>query len=104
MKVIKPGDGRKGFGVEIRCSGSGNGGGGCHAQLLVEENDLFHTYSSAMGDGTHYFTFKCPSCGVWTDIPNKRVSGWLQRKLQELPITKPSDTEVVTLGTDRSTL
>lgn len=98
MKVLEPGDGRTGWGIEIRCSGSGNGGGGCHAQLLVEENDVFHSYASYMGrDEDHFFTFKCPQCGVWTDIPDERVPGWLRRQVINLKTSVPGR-EPYTLG------
>ena len=91
MQVIKPGDNRpRGWSLEIRCSGSGNGGGGCHAQLLIGPDDLFHSYSSAMGrDETHFHTFMCSECGVWTDVPDVRIPGWLQRDVQALKISVP---------------
>ncbi len=68
MKVIKDGDGRKGWAKETTCSGSGNGGGGCGAVLLVEEDDLFKTQSHARDETTVYITFACCQCGVLTDL------------------------------------
>lgn len=69
MKVLKKGSGQKGWSVKQDCTGNGNKGGGCGAKLLVEEADLFHTFSSHYdGSNETYTTFKCPECGVLTDI------------------------------------
>lgn len=69
MKVIKAGRQQHGWSKEFECTGTGNGGGGCGATLLVEEADLFHTSRSSYDGETDYFvTFKCCSCGVLTDI------------------------------------
>jgi hypothetical protein len=69
MKVLEKGRPQKGWSVEEKCSGAGNGNGGCGARLLVEQGDVFTTYSNSMGrDPTWYFTFECPECGVLTDI------------------------------------
>lgn len=40
MKVVKVGREQKGWAKEFVCTGSGNGGGGCRARLLVSEEDL----------------------------------------------------------------
>lgn len=70
MKVLKPGRPQKGWSIQTKCSGSGNGGGGCGAKLLVEEGDLFMTECHPYGDDLQRFvTFKCVDCGVLTDIP-----------------------------------
>ena len=68
MKVIKKGRQQKGWAKRFKCSGDGNGGGGCGATLLVEKDDIYETSSSCMGEIESYTTFKCPSCGVETDI------------------------------------
>ena len=68
MKVIKKGRKQKGWAKEFRCTGNGNGDGGCEAILLVEEGDLFQTSSSALGEIEYYTTFKCSECGVNTDV------------------------------------
>lgn len=74
MKILKPGDGRKEWSIEATCTGAGNGGGGCGAELLVGASDLFKTYSSHYdGSSETYATFKCPCCGVKTDVPNSKV-------------------------------
>ena len=69
MKVLKPGRPVKEWSTEQTCTGAGNDGGGCGAQLLVEKSDLFHTYASFMGrDEAYYVTFQCPQCQVLTDL------------------------------------
>jgi hypothetical protein len=69
MKVLEKGV--KGWSKEMRCSGKGNGGGGCKAKLLVEYADLFQTRESDFtGGGDLCVTFECPICGVWTDLPD----------------------------------
>lgn len=69
MKIIEKGTGQRGWSKEFRCTGAGNGGGGCGALLLVEQPDLFRT-SSSHYDGSHetYTTFECSECHVWTDV------------------------------------
>jgi len=70
MKVIKPGNTMGGDWVaKTICTGKGNGGHGCGAELEVSRSDLFRTYNSCMGrDETHFITFMCPCCGEFTDI------------------------------------
>ena len=71
MKVIKKGREQKGWAKTFTCTGSGNNGGGCRAKLLVEHGDLFITGSHHYdGSSDYYTTFKCPECGVMTDIEN----------------------------------
>jgi hypothetical protein len=74
MQVIKKGRAQNGWSKECVCTGCGNNGGGCDAVLLVEFNDLFIT-SRADYDGDYdtYVTFKCPECGVLTDIPDSET-------------------------------
>lgn len=68
MKVVQKGRPQAGWAEEFSCTGGGNGMGGCGAVLLVEEGDLFRTQSSARDEITQYTTFRCPECGVNTDI------------------------------------
>lgn len=69
MRVIKSGSGQKGWSVKTTCSGKGNGNGGCGAELLVEEADLYQTISSYYDGSKEYFTtFFCPECGIRTDL------------------------------------
>lgn len=68
MKVLKKGRPQKGWASEFECTGEGNDGGGCGAKLLVEQGDLFKTYSHARDETTEYVTFICSGCVVLTDI------------------------------------
>jgi len=71
MKVIKKGSGAKGWSKRFKCTGSGNGGGGCGATLLVEHGDLLRTGSHHYDGSSDYYTsFVCVECGVMTDIEN----------------------------------
>jgi hypothetical protein len=81
MRVLKPGRKQRGWSVETVCTGTGNGGGGCGAKLLVEQGDLFKTTSQARDETTTYVTFRCSECGVLTDLgeriwpPHQIVAG-----------------------------
>lgn len=69
MKLIEPGNPQKGWAKQFKCTGNGNGGGGCKAKLLVEETDIFRTSRSHYDGSTdHYVTFECSECNVWTDV------------------------------------
>lgn len=69
MKVIEPGTGQKGWSGKFRCTGKGNGDGGCGALLFVEQNDLYETRRGYMDGSTDYYTtFTCSECGVETDV------------------------------------
>jgi hypothetical protein len=70
MRVIKRGSGQTGWAKEKKCTGKGNGDGGCGAVLLVEEGDLFVTESHCHIETTRYITFKCAECGILTDFDN----------------------------------
>lgn len=70
MKVIASGADKASWSDERKCSGGGNGGGGCEAKLLVESADVFITLSKARGETVTHVTFECPVCRVWSDIPN----------------------------------
>lgn len=70
MKVLKPGRPQQGWSTKRKCTGAGNHGGGCGATLLVEEGDLYTTFSSHYDGSTDiYVTFRCVACQVETDIP-----------------------------------
>lgn len=69
MKLIKPGQGQVGWSHEFKCSGKGNGDGGCGAFLLVELPDLFRTFRSFCGETETYVTFQCSECQTHTDLP-----------------------------------
>lgn len=79
MEILKPGRAQKGWAIEIKCTGHGNGNGGCGALLLVEESDLYGTLSSHYDGSTDYYTtFSCMACGVETDIADAKVPGKIQ--------------------------
>jgi hypothetical protein len=90
MKVIKKGRKQKGWSKEFKCTGDGNGGGGCGALLLVEQADVYTTESHCRDECDTYHTFQCSSCGVETDIkehvpfsaPSK--AKWLARRGKEV--------------------
>lgn len=72
MEVLESGRKQKGWANEYTCNA--RGGGGCGAKLLVEEADLFKTYTTDMvGDSTTYINFKCPECGQVTTVKKNGV-------------------------------
>ena len=71
MKVLKKGRPQKGWAQEFECTGKGNGGGGCGATLLVEQDDVYQTASHCRDETDYYKTFLCPECGVETDIDER---------------------------------
>jgi hypothetical protein len=83
MRVIEKGREQKGWATETRCTGKGNGDGGCGAKLLVEEGDLYVTMSHARDETDYYMTFKCCECGVETDLGEEVPSGLRRRLIQE---------------------
>ena len=70
MKIIKQGRPQKGWSKEYICTGAGNGDGGCNATLLIEVGDIYKTYRHCRDEVDIFYTFKCVSCGVETDIKN----------------------------------
>ena len=59
-----------------RCTGAGNGGGGCNAVLQVDESDLRYwpgNSSDSWGGSESAVMFKCVCCGAVTDIP---IADW----------------------------
>lgn len=93
MKVIKKGRPQKGWAQECKCTGAGNGGGGCGAMLLVEIGDVFETQRNCMHETDYFTTFRCPECQVLTDISdvpaNVRDAAKAQRGLWNDPNWKP---------------
>lgn len=67
MKVLKEGRSPK-WSMKAKCTGEGNGGGGCGALLLVEIGDVFITVRYVHVDTDYFTTFRCVSCGVSTDF------------------------------------
>ena len=81
MKLLEKGPG---WNMECKCTGYGNGGGGCGARLLIESGDIYLTHRYYI-DGSHdmFYTFKCMECGVETDIDESKVPGNIRRGLIE---------------------
>jgi hypothetical protein len=74
VKVLEKGRPQKGWAGTLKCTGSGNGGGGCGAKLLVEGTDLYITKSyDYTGDYDEFITFTCSECGCETDPPYSKV-------------------------------
>jgi len=81
MKVLEKGPG---WSIEQYCTGKGNGNGGCNSKLLVEKGDIYLTsHTDLAGDTDYYYTFRCPVCGVETDISEKDVPALIRRELLE---------------------
>jgi len=73
VEVVKRGRPQRGWSKKFKCTGSGNGGGGCSAILLVSEYDIYITESYHHdGSSETYYTFCCVECGVETDINDYR--------------------------------
>jgi len=82
MKVLKRGRKQSGWSIEQKCTGDGNEGGGCGAKLLVEAADLFHTHHYVHVEHDIFTTFKCPQCGVMTDLPkNLHVPSYVRSQI-----------------------
>lgn len=79
MKVLEKGRQQKGWSKEAKCTGDGNGGGGCGAKLLVEQPDLYRTMRCCRDETDYFETFTCAECGVETDL--KGVPGSIADKL-----------------------
>lgn len=93
MKVIKKGRPQRGWSQEFKCSGKGNGNGGCGAVLLVEEGDLFQTSSSDYTGDTDYFTtFQCCECGVKTDVKGPDIPYVTRKSPLKPKVEDPDDT------------
>lgn len=78
MKVLEKGPG---WSIKVRCTGSGNGDGGCESLLQVSENDIYVTSNTDYtGDTDYYYTFRCPVCNVETDIKEKDLPIRIRRQ------------------------
>ena len=77
MKVLEKG---AGWNIKKRCTGAGNGDGGCNSLLLIEENDIYVTsHTDLTGDTDYYYTFCCAVCGKETDIAEKDIPSSIRR-------------------------
>lgn len=81
MKVLEVGPG---WSVQERCTGKGNGEGGCNSLLEVEKEDIYLTsHTDLTGDTDYYYTFRCAVCGVETDLNESKVPSIIRRRLLE---------------------
>ena len=82
MKVLEKGPG---WNLKIRCTGCGNGDGGCQSLLQVEESDIYVTaHTDYVGDTEYYYTILCPVCESETDIPEDKIPSSIKwKKLDE---------------------
>lgn len=86
MKVLEKGTIEPLWKERVICSGIGNGGGGCGANLEVHLEDVYKTTSYCYdGSSDDHNTIMCPVCNKETDIkgppwqvPYKKE--WLKRK------------------------
>ena len=78
MKVLKSGSPKKSWSLKTKCTGHGNGREGCGAKLELEKSDLryFAEQEFPWRIQPAAVVFKCPECGVTTDIPK---STWPNR-------------------------
>lgn len=75
MKTIKnppPIKEQQGWMKHFKCTGEGNGDGGCKVTLLVAQTDLYHKpmslYDQKKSGYVHKVTFCCHLCGKETDV------------------------------------
>lgn len=68
MKTVEVGKPPAVWSKNYRCTGVGNGGGGCEAMLAVEQTDLFRTLDFYASEPVDHITFACQECGVCTDV------------------------------------
>lgn len=86
MKILKKGSILPTWKEHVICTGSGNGGGGCGANLEVHLGDVYRTISYDYGGGSDaHYTIMCPVCNTETDIkgpacavPSKNE--WLRKR------------------------
>lgn len=64
--------------IEKKCTGYGFKEKGCGARLLISESDIITEIS---GFQDIYFSFKCPCCGSFTDIPESDIDSRVRKKL-----------------------
>ena len=71
-----------GLAIKQKCTGFGNGGGGCGALLEVEREDIYLTsHTDITGETDYFYTFRCPCCSNETDIPEKNIPPIIRRNL-----------------------
>ena len=86
MKKKKKGPG---WSVKQRCTGMGNGWGGCQSLLLIEEDDIYVTsHTDCTGDTEIYYTFSCPVCGRETDINSTTLPMGIPYSIRQTALKK----------------
>lgn len=79
MKVIEEG---KDWSIQQRCTGNGNGDGGCNSLLLVSKDDLYFDRTVCDGNSTKYiFVFQCPMCNLWSDVDDDKIPYNIKKEL-----------------------
>ena len=73
MIVLEADSPRPEWGMEVVCSGAGNGGGGCLTNLWVQGEDLFYSPTKIGRFMNGHLTIECSCCGTWTDIKAPKV-------------------------------
>lgn len=80
---------KNGLPLEQRCTGKYHGGGGCGSRFLImHENAILRTCAVHSVSPFKYYvyvfyTFKCPDCGVQSNIPVRKIHLRLRRKLDK---------------------
>ena len=75
MKVIKKGNGKLNWSLEVECTGNGwaNKNKPCHSSLNVEDGDIVKRSYRRYGDESSSiaYGFICPICSVFTEVEGK---------------------------------
>lgn len=79
MKILERGTS---WFIEQYCTGKGNGDSGCNSRLLVGKNDIYSTLNvDGIEEVDYCYAFRCPVCGVVTNISKKDISELKDRNL-----------------------
>ena len=78
MKIIE----KNSWSIQHRCTGEGNGEGGCNSLLLLSKDDLFFNRAVCDGNSTRYIlSFQCPICNLWTDVDDNKIPYNIKKEL-----------------------
>lgn len=97
MEVLEKGSG---WSIKERCTGKGNGDGGCNSLLKIQEADLFKTEtycwrSSELNE--ECITFQCPVCNKYTDLDKNKIPYQIRKKLVK-KVFKGENTKILKEG------